>query len=118
MCVGGGHGKSPIQILRDKAAKQTTTVTGPDGKTRAVGNGSVVEGVQGNTAASGQLGDRVAGLPAEYASSNPFFSAANELLGTILRINTPQQKKVTDPNAVGAGRIGRSYGASDLRIGR
>lgn len=120
MCVGGGQ-KSKISVFdrlkQQILAKQVganggTTV---NGKTTPTAASTIIEGVQGNTAGSAVAGDRVAG--AADPALDPFGLAG--LMSNLLKIGGQSATKTTtDPNAVGAGRIGRSFGASDLRIGR
>jgi hypothetical protein len=64
-------------------------------------------------AATAVAGERIEGNP----TSRGVFGGQSILnLANILGIALPRQSP-TDPNVVAAGRIGRSYGASDLRIG-
>ena len=69
-------------------------------------------------AATAVLGDRVAvGAGAGQAGFGlAGLNLYTQQLMAIAGLNGPARKP-TDPNAVGAGRIGRAYGASDLRIG-
>lgn len=138
MCVGGGSKKAkinPFDLLKKMTNQKTAdkqaaagapitsapggagapTITPPGGKTTIVENNPVVSGAQGNTAATGQFGERTTGVMGNGAAANPFFGS---ILDSILKITGQSSGTVKDPNAVGAGRIGQSYGASNLRIGR
>lgn len=103
MCVGPLKGK-----------KKTGSASALDIAKGIQGRGQLVPAPLGSPAATAVMADRIEG--------NPEPRTPTGLAGVIARyaqqlgIPMPKQSP-TDPNAVAAGRVGRSIGAADLRIG-
>ena len=112
MCVGGSNGPSIFDKI--KQAKQESG--GKPVNPFDVLKGEKEKAQVAEQAALKQLAPDAAPVLGDRIEAPPIFSQLNKVLA-INYVGQPTSTAVGQSRTVGAGRIGKSYGASDLRIG-